>query len=110
MDFIVWIEEALDKSKKPFYYFILLVHFLYFVTYFGLFVVHPETLSWLDTITQVFVCLFLLIRFNPLREREPIQIEKYDRKLLFGSGVLLFSNLIAIKIANYLNITRVISL
>lgn len=103
MVWVNWLDDTLDKSKKPIFYLILLAHVLYFGAYFGMIAVLPETLASLDLITQSFICLFLLVRFNPLR-KDTGELGTYDKRLIFGSGVLLFSNLVAIKIARYLNI------
>lgn len=98
------LDGVLDKSKKPVFYLILLLHVLYFGTYFGMVAVHAETLAWLDTITQTFICIFLLVRFNPFR-KDNDEISMYDKRMIFGSGMLLFSNLVAIKIMHFWAIT-----
>jgi len=101
MEFIDWVDTTLDKTKKPIFYLIMFAHFLYFVTYFGIITALPNTLAVLDTVTQTFVCLFLLFRFHPFRN-DNAELGKYDKRLIFGSGMLLFSNLVAIKLAKYL--------
>lgn len=99
--FTDWLDYALDKSKKPVFFLILLAHVLYFSTYFGIIAVQSNTLSLLDTVTQTFICVFLLVRFNPLRDDNG-EVSRYDKRFIFGSGVLLFSNLVAIKLAKWI--------
>jgi hypothetical protein len=85
------IDDALEISYKPFLGMIGLTYLLYIITYFGLLSINTQYIELLNIITQLFICIFLLVRFNPFREHE---LRKYDAKIIFGSGVLLSMNLL----------------
>jgi|LauGreDrversion4_2_1035121.scaffolds.fasta_scaffold01179_2 hypothetical protein len=85
-------DRLLEQSYLPFYGLVILAHVLYFITYIGVFYVDITYIHVLNVITQTFICLFLLIRFFPYRQH---QLNKYDVSIVFGSALLLASNLIA---------------
>lgn len=91
MPIIYKIDNALEKSYKPFMIMIGLTYLLYFITFFGLLSINHKYIEWLSIATQMFICIFLLIRFNPFRNHE---LRKYDSKIIFGSAILLGINIV----------------
>lgn len=85
------IDNVLDKTYIPFFALIIFTNALYFTTYLGLMSINQKYIELLNICIQLFVCLFLLIRFNPLREHE---LRRYDARIIFASAVLLGSNLV----------------
>jgi hypothetical protein len=85
------IDNALEKTYLPFFGLILITNALYFTTYFGLMKIDQKYIEILNITIQLFICLFLLIRFNPLRDHE---LRQYDAKIIFASALLLGSNLL----------------
>lgn len=65
---------------------------LYLITYFGLSTLTPTYLEYLDYIIKIYVCGFLIIRFNPFRKF--IEITPLDKKIIFSSSLLLLTNTI----------------
>ena len=91
------IDKILDKSYTPMIYIIYLAHILYVVSLIGAIYIDPKYIKLLNVITQTFICLFLLVRFNPLRR---VELHQYDNKIIFFSGLLLANNLIATELSN----------
>jgi hypothetical protein len=85
------IDNALEKTYLPFFGLIIITNALYFTTYFKLMNINQKYIEILNIAIQVFICLFLLIRFNPLRDHE---LRQYDAKIIFASAVLLSTNLL----------------
>jgi hypothetical protein len=86
------IDRILEHSYLPFYGLVILAHVLYLITYIGVFYIDITYIHILNVLTQTFICVFLLIRFFPYRQH---QLNKYDTSIIFGSALLLASNLIA---------------
>lgn len=61
--------------------------FLYFLIAIGISAVAPELLMGLDNIVRIFICVFLLIRFNPYRGE--ITYTKTDTIIVFNATILL---------------------
>ncbi len=85
------IDNALDKTYFPFFGLIIITNALYLVTYLGLMNIDKKYTEILNIVIQAFICIFLLLRFNPLREHE---LRQYDAKIIFASAVLLGTNLV----------------
>lgn len=85
------IETLFERIKKPIYLLIIgAIYLSYFLVVFGIYAVNPIYIEHLSVFIQVFICLFLIIRFHPFRSHE---LRDFDDKLIFGSGLLLISNL-----------------
>jgi len=68
--------------------FIFMNYFLYGLFSLGLAAKAPQYLDTLDYYVKIYISLFLLWRFNPFRT---IQFTDLDRKIVFSSGLFLFS-------------------
>jgi len=68
--------------------FIFLSYSLYILFAIGIIKNAPEYLDSLDYYVKIYVSLFLLWRFNPLRK---IIFTDLDRKVAFSAGLFLFS-------------------
>lgn len=64
-------------------------YFLLFISYIGISVSAPKYLDSLDYYIRVYVCLFLIWRFNPLRSH--YEFTDLDRKIAFSAGVFLLT-------------------
>lgn len=85
------IDIWLNKISAPFYIsMIVTLHILYFVTFIGIIRVNSTYIHYLDVFIQLFICVFLMLRFNPFREHK---LHKNDSIIIFGSAVFLLSNL-----------------
>lgn len=61
---------------------------IYLALEFGLLATAPQYLDDLEFYTKLYVALFLIIRFNPLRETT---FTKLDSKIAFGAGIFLIT-------------------
>jgi len=73
--------------------FVLLV-----ISYIGIWQLAPSYLEILRTVIQVYISLFLIIRFNPYVLRP--NFSELDRNVAFNAGIFVFANTI---IAKYLS-------
>lgn len=86
-----FIDDTLDKIKIPvFKTGVVLLQFSYILTLFGIIYIDPVQINKLHIIVQLFVCIFLILRFHPFRTHE---LRKYDSQIIFGSAVFLLANL-----------------
>ena len=70
-----------------YYYLLYTTYFMYALLFLGL--LHNESyITLVSNITQMFIALFLLIRFNPFTKTK---FTKTDKKIAFHAGLLLFS-------------------
>ena len=57
----------------------------------------PEYLKTLDYYLRIYICLFLILRFNPFRKYFPIYKKSYikfndlDRKIAFSAGLFILT-------------------
>jgi hypothetical protein len=97
--------DSVDKNINQatyFYYGIWsMVHILYIVAFFGIVSVDKSYIHSLNVLIQVFIVLFLLYRFNPLRKN--IKLTEADSTIAFGSAILLATNLIGVELARWIN-------
>lgn len=70
-----------------YYYLLYTTYFMYALLFLGL--LHNESyITLVSNITEMFIALFLLIRFNPFTKTK---FTKTDKKIAFHAGLLLFS-------------------
>lgn len=86
------IESAVEHIKKPAYKgMIAILYATYIATYFGLLYVNPEYIQLLSKLIRLFICVFLIIRFNPFRSHH--KLREFDGELIFASAILLLTDL-----------------
>lgn len=77
--------------EKFYTYITYLLYILFFISFFQIKNNAPEYLDDLNIIIKVFICLFLLYRFNPFTNNT---FNEFDKKIVFDSALyLLFSSL-----------------
>jgi len=75
------------KINKYYFYLLYTSYFLYALLFLG--VLHDVYyINLVSKITQTFIALFLIIRFNPFSKTI---FTKIDKKIAFHAGILLFS-------------------
>ncbi len=75
------------KLNKYYFYLLYTSYFLYALLFFG--VLHDVYyINLVSKLTQIFIALFLIIRFNPFSKTI---FTKIDKKIAFHAGILLFS-------------------
>jgi hypothetical protein len=83
------ISDTLYKiQEKGFKMFIYISYFLLFLTVVGLSQYAPQYIKEIDYYVKIYVCLFLIIRFNPFQN---IQFTELDRKVAFSAGLFILT-------------------
>ena len=81
-----------SRIKYPLYFgSVTLLYISYFILFFGIYKINVKYVHMLSTFVHVFVCLFLILRFNPFVKAE---LRPYDSNIIFGSAMLLLFNVV----------------
>lgn len=75
-------------QEKAFDIFIYISYFLIIISALGLSTTAPEFLKTLDYYVRIYICLFLIWRFNPFRK---ITFTELDRKIAFSAGLFILT-------------------
>jgi hypothetical protein len=81
-------KQLYDIQYIGFSLFILISYTLIFLTTLGLSKNGIVILKTLDYYVRIYICLFLIYRFNPLRN---VEFTELDRKIAFSAGLFLFT-------------------
>jgi hypothetical protein len=76
-------------QERMFNLFIYISYFLIVVSALGLSESAPKYLANLDYYIRVYICLFLMWRFNPLRSH--YEFTDLDRKIAFSAGAFILT-------------------
>jgi len=91
-----------DFQNRAFTLFIIISYILYGISIIGLSRNAPMYIQTLDSYVKIYICLFLIYRFNPLRNK--IEFTELDRKIVFSAGLFILTTTAINKIAlNYLD-------
>ena len=93
-----------DKAwhKSLFNYVSSISVFLIVIGYSGIIFINPKYVSAAHTFIVYYVCLILLIRFNPYAKKT--NFTDFDKKVAFTAGIILFTTTIAKQLTAYVNI------
>jgi hypothetical protein len=80
---------------------------MYLAVFLGIFTTVPEFVKYLNIGIQTFLCLFLMIRFHPFREKYALKSE--DIMFIFGSAFILFTNLVLVELVKIPAIGNVVN-
>jgi len=78
-----------EAQSNFFKVFIYLSYGLLFISTLGLSQTAPKYLDTMDYYIRIYICLFLMWRFNPLREKP--EFTELDRKIAFSAGVFILT-------------------
>uniref|UniRef100_A0A6C0HID0 Uncharacterized protein n=1 Tax=viral metagenome TaxID=1070528 RepID=A0A6C0HID0_9ZZZZ len=84
-----YFERMLENIAPYFLEVLLVLHASLFFIYIGVVYVNPTLIETLSSIVRLFVCMFLIIRFNPFKK--PI-LHKYDSQVIFAAALFLLTN------------------
>jgi hypothetical protein len=87
--------SALHKFQETvFNVFIAISWLLLILTFTGIFNQYPQAFDKIAFYMKIYICLFLIWRFNPLRQflvKKPIIFTSLDRKIAFSAGLIILS-------------------
>jgi len=81
--------ELNDFQDKIFTIFIYISYTLIFISALGLSNNAPKFLESLDYYVRIYICLFLIWRFNPFRKIDTFT--NLDRKIAFSAGLFILT-------------------
>lgn len=83
-------KSNLHEAQSNFFsLFIFLSYGLLLISALGLSERAPKYLDSMDYYVRIYICLFLIWRFNPLREK--LEFTELDRKITFSAGVFILT-------------------
>ena len=77
-------------QEKTFDFVITTAFILLIITLFGFSQKAPEYLTTLDYYLKIYICLFLIWRFNPFRSK--FQFTSLDAKISFNAGLFILAS------------------
>jgi hypothetical protein len=86
---MVFYSKLNDFQEKMFSIFVMVSYILIFVSFLGLSSSAPKYLDSLDYYVRIYICLFLLWRFNPLRKMD--KFTDLDRRIAFSAGLFILT-------------------
>ena len=90
----------IDKMQDKTLDIILFVtYFLYFSLALGIYFISPQYINLLHDIVKIYICFFLIYRFNPWRTTK---CNHLDKRIAFSAGFFLLSTTIFENILNYI--------
>jgi len=90
------VTDHVDMIKRPLFMgFLFIWHLLYFIVFFGLAYINESYIRNMSTAIQIFICVFLIIRFHPFRE---YSITPFDATVIFSSATFLLTNVITVEL------------
>jgi len=90
-EYLFHIENAMDHIKKPVYISsLIIIHIIYVLAFLGLVNYNSMIVEYLNIGIQIFVALFLMIKFHPFRTHE---LREFDAQIIFGCAIFLLVNL-----------------
>ena len=75
---------------------VFLLYACYFIVYFKIYAINPNYIRYLSTFIHIFICVFLLIRFNPFSRT--FRYHQSDGIIVFGSATILLTNVVATEV------------
>ena len=82
--------KIINYQERTFDFTISITFVLLIVTLFGFSQKAPEYLSILDYYIKIYICLFLIWRFNPFRSK--FQFTNLDAKISFNAGLFILAS------------------
>lgn len=76
-------------QERIFDIFIFFSYFLILISFFGFSNTAPKILENIDYYVRIYICLFLIWRFNPFRHVD--KFTDLDRKIAFSAGMFIIT-------------------
>lgn len=82
-------DSAYNFQEKIYGKIIYFTYFLMIVSALGMSEYAPTYLSHLNSVVNIYICLFLIWRFNPLRKQA--KFHDLDRRVAFSAGLFILT-------------------
>lgn len=96
---MIFYKDLSSAQESIFNIFLVASYILIFASYLGVSARAPKYLETLDYYVRIYICLFLLWRFNPFRKID--NFTELDRKITFSAGLFILTTT---ALSNYLNL------
>ena len=90
MNLIDSVDYGMDLIGNRFVYILGGLYLLPVIIFTGIIRIDIDYVYYYNLFVQIFVCIFLVIRFNPLRQAT---LKAYDQRIIFSSAIFLLFNL-----------------
>lgn len=81
-------DAVVEATKRPAFYFTIGVTYLsYILIFLGVSYLMPQYIRTLSTVAQILICLILIYKFNPLREK--YVLTEFDNNLIFFTAFFI---------------------
>ena len=108
-DFLKFVDNFIDYFSAPVYHLLtVLLMLAYILIVIGVTYVNPDYTGYLTLISQTFIAIILIIRFNPFRNH--MICSENDRTLVLASSFfLLFNDEYTHYIIDYMKSTPIVN-
>jgi hypothetical protein len=86
---MIFYKDLSSAQETIFNIFLVTSYILIFASYVGLSSTAPKYLETIDYYVRIYICLFLLWRFNPFRKLD--NFTELDRKITFSAGLFILT-------------------
>jgi hypothetical protein len=87
--FNIFKNKKIYKFQFYFFNFLLITSWILIIfSYFQLSQTAPKLLETIDYYLRIYICIFLILRFNPFRT---IKFNTLDQQIAFQSGILILT-------------------
>jgi hypothetical protein len=90
------IDKVYDYAGDYYLYIIFWFHLIYFSVIFGIMTLDIHLLNSFNIFIHTMVCVFLILRFNPLREKN--RLRENDSRIIYSSSLFLLLNMGVVEI------------
>jgi hypothetical protein len=93
------------ETITPYFFFLqFILYILYFILFLGVFTMNPLYVHYLAIAVHLFICVFLMIRFNPFTISE---LQPMDTRIIFGSSILLLINVVFVELGIIIDVKSI---
>ena len=85
------IDKVYDFAGDYYLSIIFWFHIIYFAVIFGIVALDIALLNSFNVFIHTMVCIFLILRFNPLREKN--RLRENDSRIIYSSSLFLLLNM-----------------
>jgi hypothetical protein len=96
---MVFFHDTDKIQNKTLDVILFVTYFLYFSLALGIYFISPQYINLLHDIVKIYICFFLIYRFNPFRTTK---CNDLDKRIAFSAGFFLLSTTIFENILTYI--------
>jgi hypothetical protein len=96
---MVFFHDTDKIQNKTLDVILFVTYFLYFSLALGIYFISPQYINLLHDIVKIYICFFLIYRFNPFRTTK---CKDLDKRIAFSARFFLFSTTIFENILKYI--------